>query len=80
MPESWLLVLWLVLPGDSVTREIVSGFESKRECTDYGIRYRAIEFRWGVEFLCQENAHRDTARRLTSPRKNRDEAQPAADS
>jgi hypothetical protein len=53
MLESWLLILWLVLPGQGATTETINGFETKRACTDYGTRYKSVEIRRQVEFRCQ---------------------------
>jgi hypothetical protein len=51
--DTWLLKLWQVHPSGSVTRDQVNGFESRRDCNDYGSRHKAIEVRWQVEYLCE---------------------------
>jgi hypothetical protein len=53
MLETWVLALWLVFPNGGVTKHRINGFETKRECLDYGQRYRNIEYRWQAEFLCE---------------------------
>ena len=45
--------LFLVMPTGSVARETLNGFESKWECAEYATRYRQIEHRWRVEFVCE---------------------------
>jgi hypothetical protein len=59
-PETWLLKLWQLHPGGAVTRETVNGFASRRDCTDYGTRYQAIEVRWQVEYLCEAEFRPDS--------------------
>jgi hypothetical protein len=53
MLESWALILWLVRPDGSTFRDAVNGFERRSECYEFATRYRRIEQRFQVEYLCE---------------------------
>jgi hypothetical protein len=61
-PETWLLSLWLVRPGGGVTKDTINGFASRGECSDYGARYKQMEHRWQVEYLCETEFQVDARR------------------
>jgi hypothetical protein len=60
--ETWLLNLWSVRSGGGVTKDTINGFESRRDCNDYGARYKQIEYRWQVEYLCETEVQLDARR------------------